>query len=81
MVPEVDDYNAYLADVEGEVDWDLLDLRSGSDLGHRSSIRFDYVQLRVVCSTATLSLPNSVVDLICFSMLIVPALCDRLVQR
>lgn len=54
-------------------------MTSGPELGHCGSIRVDYDQFQEVCSTANLSLPTSVVDLICLPVRSVPAISDCLV--
>lgn len=43
--PGVGDFDAYVADVELQGDWDLSDLTGGLDLGHRGSIQVGYDQL------------------------------------
>lgn len=58
-VPEVGDFDAYWAYIEGKGDCYLSDLTGAPDLGHHASLLVAYDQLQGVCSAATLSLPTS----------------------
>lgn len=73
---EICDFDATVAEVDGEGNWDLLDLTSGLELYHIAPIRVDYDEIRNVFSTASLSLPKSVDDL-CLTGRSAPALSDR----
>lgn len=44
-VPAVVNFDSYAVDIEGEGDWDPLDLTGGPNLCHPSSIPVDYDQL------------------------------------
>lgn len=54
-VPDDGFFDAHAANVEGEGDWDLPNLTSDLDLGHRASFHFDYDYFRGVCLTVNLS--------------------------
>lgn len=77
QAPKAGVFNAYVADLEDEGNWNLVDLTIVPSLDHRASISVDYDQLREVCSTAKLSLPTSVVDFIRLTFNSVPASSDR----
>lgn len=64
--------DAYAADVKGEQEWYRLGFAGGPDFGQCASILVNYDQLREMCSTVTLSLPKSVLDLIHLAVRSVP---------